>query len=377
LPSVPTSEWSPVAAPPAARVSTAGELEAAARETARILASYGWATFALRPPEPERAESRGLRLGRWRVQPWVLPSGLPGFRGLFEERRDPERAEAHLALGLALEGQGAQEKALDAYAWALHHFADDPRTGSRQAFALTRIGALLRALGRQPEARLAFARAVALDPSLAPRYPEVAAGLLDPSPPLAALADDTAGRLVADGPLLEAAIGSLSRRVRLTYQVEGPPSGGLLPVEVRPRRPGIRLRAPRWARWGSPETLAELRVRRVLAGDLPGGALPVHAELAPAGDDGEGPARLAVRIDPDSALREPASEEPAWIRLTLGSGGPGVTATVRHERLPPRQLAGFSWETDLPGAAPGPWIAVLVEDLATGAWGADVVELDR
>jgi tetratricopeptide (TPR) repeat protein len=347
------------------------DLEAKLDQTVRILASYGWASFVLRPPESDPAtRRRGLRLGKWLLGAGMFPSGLPAVTGLLEEQRDPERAEAHLALGRALEEQGKGEAAAGAYRRALYHFADDPRTAPRQAYAWTRLGGLLEAQGQEMAARLAFEKAVALDPSLAARYPGVAAELLAPLEPLAALADETAGRLVEDVSGLASAVGSLARRVRLTYQVEGLPTGELRPLEVRSLRRGVRLLAPRWARWGSPEAVAELRLRRLLAGEPAAGELPVKAAVEEA--------RLVVTLGPDLSPPGPQGPDaqPALLRLSLGVGGPDLPARVRHQRLPPRDLAGFRWETELAPAAQGPWIAVLVEDLATGLWGGDLLELD-
>ena len=136
------------------------------------------------------------------------------------------------------------------------------------------------------EARSAFETAYVFDGERTAAELGPSFALLDPLAPLAGLAGATTGAVVRDAEALAAAVDSLARRLRITYQVPGPPEVALHDVEVRCDRPGFRLRAPAWGRSATPDTVAAARLRRLLAsagrpGDAPRGGLRLAADLRP------------------------------------------------------------------------------------------------
>ena len=106
----------------------------------------------------------------------------------------------------------------------------------------------------------------------------------------------------------------------------------------------------------------------------PRGDLPLAADLRPAAGAGT---ELELRL----ALPEPGpwdEEGGPPIRVSLGPGGPeSPSAAVEHRRRP-GTVDGRQWAAtvEIPAVGEAPWLAVVVEDLETGSWGARLVELE-
>lgn len=346
--------------------STAGLAEPT-EGLARTLAAYGWVVVPLVPPPPDPEMRPGPRLGKWRLQP------LGAAR---EAERDPGKAEGYLELGLALRAQGKLEDAEDAFEKAVHHFFGDPRTAGRQALALLELGEVQAELGKAELAERTFAEARQVDPVEAARRlgPEIE--LLDPTAPLAALAEATAGALVRDGKDLARAAENLASRVRVTYQVPGVATGELYPVSVRYERGERELRAPGWARSATPGTVAAARVRGLLSGELTRGEIEVSALLDPslalADRQGLRSGGITVRLD-GAPVAEGAE---ALLRISVAAGAPDVLARVWQEEprlLTSEEAGGWSYRRQLRLGPGDSLVAVLVEDLYSGRWGSAVI----
>lgn len=344
------------AAPPAA-----SDLATAASDLAATLSAYGWTVLALPPPEIER-------------KPWHLRRRIEVW---LDGNRDPKKAEAYIELAGELEESADLEQAVEAYEKAIYHFYDHPKSAARQALATARLAAVLDRLGRFDEAGEAYARAAELDPGVGARHPGAAAALAEPLAPLAILAKTTAGRLARGDEALASAIASLGRRVRLTYQVGGPPAGGLRPLAVELHRLGLALRAPGFSRSGTPGSVAAARLRRLLDdGAVTGTTLPVSATWITGGVWG---GTLRVSLD-QGMLADPGRR--VLLRLSLATGGPDddpevPPASVRHlDPVDVELAAGGPWIADLTIDSPAGHtsVAVLVEDLIRGDWGAALAE---
>ncbi len=368
-----------------------GELEDDLEALGRTLAAYGWITFPLVPPA-EDPPSKGVRIGKWRLgaprgdtretavdplhpEETVGPVMLNFLNLTREGSRDPEKAESYLEFGATLAEQDELPEAEQAFRMALYHFGEDPETAARQAAALVELGEVLERQGRRREARAAFHEARELDPETVPADETPLAELAAPAVPLEKLGGRTAGSLVRGSDDLAATLAALPYRVRVTYQLPGPPDGALHPLEVRCERRGCELRAPAWARSGTPDEVAAARIRRWLADDDFEGTLEVRARLVP------GSHRIAAELELPGVAAGEDGEGPA-LRLTLGYGDPESIAEVRHERRVPREIEGeerwsveVGFSPDLLPAEGSRGVAVGVEHLATGRWGAAVVEL--
>jgi Ca-activated chloride channel family protein len=201
------------------------------------------------------------------------------------------------------------------------------------------------------------------EPSGAEALPSTRSG---PEAP-AALAAATGGEVVTDALQLRNLVGRLGSRWSVSFLA---PVGEPRAVEVRSERGGATVRAPAWAGTVAPGSVATVRVRRLLAGELPEeGALPVEAafEAAPSGL-GEG--FLTVRLEPsdEDAERPPA----AGLRATVGIAREGREPLVFHRELEVADATGedlFRFPVTLPEGGESR-VAVLVEELPGGRWGA-------
>ncbi|MEM9293790.1 MAG: VWA domain-containing protein [Acidobacteriota bacterium] len=258
------------------------------------------------------------------------------------------------------------------------------------------------------------------DDTIAPSGPL----MLNPERVLDQLAVDTGGFVAQRPAQVDELIASLEGRLRL----EIPASEGQ-PVSVQVLAEGSSLRSPLWVSADRPEALAAARARRLLAGNPLEGNLSVLASLRPLtteaptpADDSEsnsqaedppvderGDALLEARIDlsqaglrdarqqPGGLTDEPAdgpqdktgtdgvlrgsrrgdsaaagaSDQPPRVRITWAAAGEGERplglfhgGTLIAERSDRWQ---WSEEVELPPGARR--VAVVVEDVESGAWG--------
>jgi tetratricopeptide (TPR) repeat protein len=371
--------------------------ESVAEALARSLAAYGWITFPVVPTDDE-LQAGGLWLGQWRlggpegavretaVDP-LHPEETVGQAMLNlldltrSGRRDPEKAEAYLELGATLAAEGDREEAEQALRLALHHLGEDPATADKQVEALLALADVLDSGGRRREARAILERARKLDAESAVAGRPLAE-LLDPIRPFERLAEATGGQVVRSREALLESLAGLPWRVRLTFQVSGAADGSLHPVEIRCLRRGCRARATAWIRSGTPREVAAARIRRWLADDQFEGDLAVEARLAPAGDAIE----LEVGIPPGGSMAAPpggpggSPAAPADLRVTLGEGDPESIGELRHQVEVPRLLSDpMRWGLSVAlsrriDPRPAGAVAVLVDHLESGRWGATLVE---
>lgn len=350
-------------------------LESHVRETASVLAGYGWVTFSLAPTPPDAGLVPGFRIGKWLYRP-RMPTGLIGGMVTREERRDPDKAEAYIELGESHLGGDDPGAAKEAFEKALYHFAGDPRTSNRQAAAKAGLGRALAAQGRDQNARLAFRHAVELDPSLAAEYTQSRPRLLAPIPALDIVARETAGRTIREVDDVDEALASLDRRARLTYQVAGSPRGALQALAIAPRDRDGDLSYARWSRSGTPKAIAGARARSLASGGILEGDLSVEAalEMDPAGESA-----VLVRIG-ESISGVPEAGEPERtrrVRVSVAFGLPDALLEVRHALVEIVEGSEVrAWHHRIPLAALGAndSVAVVVEDLDSGTWGTALVE---
>ena len=386
--------------PVAGETARAGILRSETEALAAALAGYGWLTFPMLRPEPELLVP-GIRLGKWlfrtkgphpeepivqNVDQEILDAAterwvtnrldrilLFGIRGTREERRDPDRAEAYLELAEAFEGQEKAEEAAEAYEKALYHFAEDPRTAERQAVAMAGLSRVLAAADQTLDAERAREAARRLDPEAAAELAPSSA-FRAPALPLALVAHATGGRLLRDDDLT-GPLDSMARRVRVTFQTEGLPTGDLRPVEVRflAHQPET-LRFPGWARSSTPASVAGARARLLLEGvDVAllgdGLDLPLPLEVEP----GTGSEAWWLRI----GATEPQALRPSRLRWTVGYGGFEGILGVEHGEVETWRFKDgpLRTEADLRPPAGTEVVCVLVEDLVTGQWNAELIDL--
>jgi len=203
---------------------------------------------------------------------------------------------------------------------------------------------------------------------------EVVARPLDPGH---RLAQATGGSVLTGVGALPDTLERLGDRVRLTYQVERPADGELHAIEVRARRPGLAVSAPRWAGSTAPEAVAAARARRLLAGGADHGELTVTAAVAlepaaAAEPGGLRRGRLQARVDLRPLAASLAGAAATPVRVTVAASFAAGEPFVRHESIDGQELAGLdAWTYGLPLALPRDIerLSVVFEELTTGAWG--------
>jgi len=184
----------------------------------------------------------------------------------------------------------------------------------------------------------------------------------------------TGGEVVVDVRDLDDTLERLDERQLLTYQAGRRRDGALLPLEVRATRAGVEIDAPAWVSAGSPEALAGARARSLLAGAAAGGDLPVRVQVVPEAPDAAG--QVAGRIEATvefAPLGEAKAQLTATaLRFTIAVPRPDGSVLVLHEMAQNADLSsrlGWIFQARLVAPAGTPQIAVVVEELGTGAWG--------
>jgi len=304
--------------------------------------------------------------------PLLFAVKLRSLEVWLDGNRKPKKADALTELGNSLRAQGKLEAAVETYKKAVYHYYDHPKTATRQAKALVALGETLEQQEKTTEARDAFRAASVFDPHLEARFPFAAASLWAAHEPLERIAELTAGRVVADPNELDLILSSLRHRVRLTAQLPGPPDGALHLVEVRLDRPGFEHRFPPVGRWGTPAAITELRLRNLLDGEPTAGRLELDAALVRSTAAADGTLRLDLRPLARAEDSGPATQ-PDGLLLSWASTGPQRTVH-QQTRLTTIPAAGETVLSIAPLAG-HLWLALVIEDPASGLWGGTSLDL--
>jgi tetratricopeptide (TPR) repeat protein len=342
---------------------------------ARTISAYGWIVTSLAPQPPTAGPERGLVPGDME-HGYLVRLRWVGAR--LDGNLNPKKARALNELGVSLREQGRFEEAEESFRRAIHHFYNHPKHGAEQAEALVNLGETLDQMGRQRDARQAFRRAVAFDPGRASDYAFIGGHLDQPLESLRLLSQATSGPVVVTSEELAEAVAGLGRRVRITFQVGGAPDGQLHHVAVNLEKYGYGIRAPRWVRLSTPPAVAALRVRRLLAGELETGELNVDCRFRDR-EETETSLRgeVLARLGSGSEGWIEGKRENTPLRVSVGLGGPELEPLVLHDLVPLGQAVTpgeWLYRREVGPNEDYSWIAVVVEDLATGVWGGGMTE---
>lgn len=198
--------------------------------------------------------------------------------------------------------------------------------------------------------------------------------LLHPEDPWKLVGEATGGEVVTDLRQIDDALARLADHWLVTYQVSRRKDGSLRRLELQPRRAGLALEAPDWVAAGAPEAVAATRAKALLAGGEDRGELPVAAEVAADAADERGQSRGRIRATVEFAPLEAvrATLASTTLRFTIAVPRPDGTVLVIHERAEHADVArrpGWRFEAQVVAPKGTPRVAVVVEELATGAWG--------
>lgn len=349
-----------------------GGVESQILELAEAAAAYGFITLPVAPAEPSGPLVPGVRIGKWRLSG---PAGgrILGIKLSRESERDPELAEGYLENGEALLGEGRSLEAKAAFEKALHHFYGDPKTAELQARALMGLSTAEEMLGDDDRARTLKFMASNVDAAVAKDLDQPLSILLDPRSALEVLAQESSGVLVEDVDGMHSTVSDLDRRVRLSIQLVGEPTGVALPVAVQSTMPGVMVSQPRWVRFGTPDHVAAARVRLVMSGELLETAQDLDARLT-RDEAGDGSARLELRLEGVGEVAATEVDEERRCRLTIGTGSAEEGSQhIEHRRVPCHSSQdGLSASDVVSGELE--FAVVLLEHLASAEWGVNVVE---
>ena len=199
--------------------------------------------------------------------------------------------------------------------------------------------------------------------------------MVRPVDPLRSFAEATGGEVVVSARKLPATLAGLSKAWAVSYQVATPPDGKSHAVTIRSRRRGVVVRAAESITAGTPEAAAALRALHVLSGEETSSEVPVAVALEkgePA-PDGRLRGQLTTRVTLSSLREVLARLGGGRLRLTVLAEVPGQETTPHHEEVAV-PATGFAdvWALKTPILLPreAARVAVVVEELSTGLWGA-------
>jgi len=192
---------------------------------------------------------------------------------------------------------------------------------------------------------------------------------------LRTLARATAGTVIGYEVQLDAVLDALSRRWRVWYAAPETVDGQVRPIELRLLRTDLlrkqrkkEVRAPAWVRSSTPEGIAEVRLRNLLAGAAPPGGLPltVTADEVPAG--------LAVRFQV-TPFQVANPTPPGPLRISYAFSRDDGSIEFRHELVTAADLPDRGWSHAARLAFPAGTrqVAVTVDDLSSERWSGAVL----
>ncbi|MGH9456505.1 MAG: VWA domain-containing protein, partial [Thermoanaerobaculia bacterium] len=169
-------------------------------------------------------------------------------------------------------------------------------------------------------------------------------------------------------------------RIVITYQVPRAPDTEPRRIEVRARREGLEVTAPRWASSSPPAALAEARAAALLDGDAPTGELPVFVRVNLAAPNAKGVRAGEVEATLDLAKLSGVAGRLAStrMRVTVAVGGDEALPIIIQEILPAdlSEHPQLHWSAPLNVESGRTRVAVVFEELMTGAWGGATTPLD-
>lgn len=303
---------------------------------------------------------------------------------------------------LFLVGTGFDEDPIDFYVRFIEF--EDPSLGTaaraefvryNQATRVERVGRELAAAGwmvvpvatriaGSPRSSAEFSgrdtfQAFMTDRTDGPYLSDVEFMLLDPLGSQQHLAEPSGGEVVVGGRGLKKLVAQSSGWYRLSYQVARPPDGALHEVTVTSERQDVKVENTGVVVSGTSEGRAAMRLRRLMDDPTGTGELPVRLLVGPAEktEDNQFKAPLTISVDLESIAPLFTAEGVRALRFSVavrsGQGAPFVHHSVATAA---GALDGMQFDAPIQWSGRDAELAVVVEDLGSGAWGGAVSKLE-
>lgn len=188
--------------------------------------------------------------------------------------------------------------------------------------------------------------------------------------PLIAFAAETGGTAGTPG-MLGTSVARLEQALIISYQVSREPDGKPRSIQVKSRRPGLEIKAFKWATESTPSELAATRTLSLLSdAPLDSGDLPTTVSLAWTGRIGP---RREGQITVNSSLAGLApvfADHQTVFRVTIAVGRKNMPPTIVHRTVTPKGLNDtFSIRVPIEAGDEHLDVAATVEELTSGLWG--------
>jgi hypothetical protein len=199
--------------------------------------------------------------------------------------------------------------------------------------------------------------------------------LLDPLGTQRHLAAPSGGDVAMGGDGLDRLIESSSGWYRLTYQVARPPDGDNHRLEIASNRPDVGIRSTSVIASETLEGESAARVRRLLRGGTDRGEMAVSIEISPAqrGAGKQMTAEATVLVNLDAIYSLLVEDGQRNVRLSVGVlAGDEEPFIVHRSETVNGVVDEWSYRVPLQWPGDSARLAIMVEDLGTGAWGGAV-----
>lgn len=202
--------------------------------------------------------------------------------------------------------------------------------------------------------------------------------LLDPLGSQQHLAEPSGGKVVIGGAGLEKLISESAGWYRLTYQVARAPDGVLHDIAVTSNRSDIAIESTGVVVSGTSEGRAAMRLRRLLDDPSAAGELAVWVAVGPAGTiDGKlAEASLIASVDLAPIAPLFSADGARALRFSIGvRSGQGMPFVSHSVVTAAGAVGGMQFEAPIQWSGDDAELAVVVEDMGSGAWGGTVSRL--
>ena len=202
--------------------------------------------------------------------------------------------------------------------------------------------------------------------------------MLDPIGAQRHLAAPSGGEVAMGADGLDDLMAASAGWYRLSYQIDRPPDGANHQLAISTDRDGVEIRSTSVIASETIEGAASARVRRLLRGSQETGDLEVGVEATPpqpaAGKILTAEATVTADLSPIAALLSEGGSRN--VRLSIGILPDGQDPFVMH-RVETVDGVIESWRYRVPLEWPQgeATVAVVIEDLGSGAWGGAVAQL--